>query len=92
MSARWLRQILFGDIDAMFASAAVLADPSLKGKPVAVVLLQLVWLKEHGRQPDASSSGRLLGGARKRLPRSDPADKHSGGGSQPTAPFDGNRG
>ena len=36
MSTRWLRQILFGDIDAMFASAAVLADPSLKGKPVAV--------------------------------------------------------
>ena len=36
MSGRWPRQILFGDIDAMFASAAVLADPSLKGKPVAV--------------------------------------------------------
>lgn len=36
MSERWPRQILFGDIDAMFASAAVLADPSLKGKPVAV--------------------------------------------------------
>ena len=36
MSARWPRQILFGDIDAMFASAAVLADPSLAGKPVAV--------------------------------------------------------
>lgn len=36
MSARWSRQILFGDIDAMFASAAVLADPSLAGKPVAV--------------------------------------------------------
>lgn len=36
MSARWPRQILFGDIDAMFASAAVLADPSLIGKPVAV--------------------------------------------------------
>ena len=36
MSARWLRQILFGDIDAMFASAAILADPSLAGKPVAV--------------------------------------------------------
>ena len=34
--ARWTRQILFGDIDAMFASAAVLADPSLAGKPVAV--------------------------------------------------------
>ncbi|MCE3224408.1 MAG: dinB [Nitrospira sp.] len=36
MSARWPRQVLFGDIDAMFASAAVLADPSLEGKPVAV--------------------------------------------------------
>lgn len=33
---RWSRQILFGDVDAMFASAAVLADPSLAGKPVAV--------------------------------------------------------
>jgi DNA polymerase-4 len=33
---RWARQVLFGDIDAMFASAAVLADPSLEGKPVAV--------------------------------------------------------
>jgi DNA polymerase-4 len=33
---RWSRQILFGDVDAMFASAAVLADPSLVGKPVAV--------------------------------------------------------
>ena len=33
---RWPRQILFGDVDAMFASAAVLADPSLSGKPVAV--------------------------------------------------------
>lgn len=33
---RWPRQILFGDIDAMYASAAVLADPSLAGKPVAV--------------------------------------------------------
>jgi hypothetical protein len=32
MSGRWPRQILFGDIDAMFASAAVLADPSLRGK------------------------------------------------------------
>lgn len=36
MSARWPRQVLFGDIDAMFASAAVLVDPSLAGKPVAV--------------------------------------------------------
>ncbi|TAJ10670.1 MAG: DNA polymerase IV [Nitrospirae bacterium] len=34
--AKWFRQILFGDVDAMFASAAVLADPSLAGKPVAV--------------------------------------------------------
>ena len=34
--AKWSRQILFGDVDAMFASAAVLADPSLAGKPVAV--------------------------------------------------------
>lgn len=32
----WPRQILFGDIDAMYASAAILADPSLQGKPVAV--------------------------------------------------------
>lgn len=34
--ARWPRQILFGDVDAMFAAASVLADPSLAGKPVAV--------------------------------------------------------
>lgn len=34
--AKWVRQILFGDVDAMFAAAAVLADPSLAGKPVAV--------------------------------------------------------
>jgi DNA polymerase IV len=33
---RWPRQILFGDVDAMFASAAVVKDPSLVGKPVAV--------------------------------------------------------
>jgi DNA polymerase-4 len=32
----WLRQILFGDVDAMFASAAVVKDPSLAGKPIAV--------------------------------------------------------
>jgi len=34
--AKWVRQIVFGDVDAMFASAAVVADPSLAGKPVAV--------------------------------------------------------
>jgi nucleotidyltransferase/DNA polymerase involved in DNA repair len=33
---RWPRQILFGDVDAMFASAAVIKDPSLTGKPIAV--------------------------------------------------------
>ena len=33
---RWSRQILFGDVDAMFASAAIVKDPSLTGKPVAV--------------------------------------------------------
>jgi DNA polymerase-4 len=33
---RWSRQILFGDVDAMFASAAIIKDPSLTGKPVAV--------------------------------------------------------
>jgi DNA polymerase-4 len=33
---RWSRRILFGDVDAMFAAAAVIADPSLAGKPVAV--------------------------------------------------------
>ena len=33
---RWPRQILFGDVDAMFASAAIVADPSLNGKLVAV--------------------------------------------------------
>ncbi len=32
----WTRQILFGDVDAMFASAAAVKDPSLAGKPVAV--------------------------------------------------------
>ncbi|MGQ0810772.1 MAG: DNA polymerase Y family protein [Nitrospiraceae bacterium] len=34
--ARWSRQILFGDVDAMFASSAIVADPSLAGKLVAV--------------------------------------------------------
>lgn len=33
---RWPRQILFGDVDAMFASAATVKDPSLAGKPVVV--------------------------------------------------------
>lgn len=33
---RWPRQILFGDVDAMYASAAVVADPSLADKPIAV--------------------------------------------------------
>lgn len=34
--SRWPRQILFGDVDAMFASAAVVKDPTLAGKPIAV--------------------------------------------------------
>ena len=33
---RWPRQILFGDVDAMFASAAAVKDPSLAGQPIAV--------------------------------------------------------
>lgn len=33
---RWSRQILFGDVDAMFASAAVVKDPALAGQPIAV--------------------------------------------------------
>ncbi|MEK7294454.1 MAG: DNA polymerase IV, partial [Nitrospirota bacterium] len=33
---KWPRQIVFGDVDAMFASAAAVADPSLAGKPIAV--------------------------------------------------------
>ena len=33
---RWPRQILFGDVDAMFASAAAVNDPNLAGKPIAV--------------------------------------------------------
>jgi len=32
----WPRQIFFGDVDAMFASAAVVKEPELSGKPVAV--------------------------------------------------------
>ncbi|WP_447971980.1 DNA polymerase Y family protein [Nitrospira sp. Kam-Ns4a] len=34
--SRWPRQILFGDVDAMYASAAVVANPGLAGKLVAV--------------------------------------------------------
>jgi DNA polymerase IV len=34
--SRWPRQILFGDVDAMFASAAVVKEPALAGKPIAV--------------------------------------------------------
>jgi len=33
---RWSRQIVFGDVDAMYASSAIVADPSLAGKLVAV--------------------------------------------------------
>lgn len=33
---RWARQIVFGDVDAMYASSAIVADPSLVGKLVAV--------------------------------------------------------
>jgi DNA polymerase-4 len=33
---RWKRQVLFGDIDAMYASSAVVADPSLADKVMAV--------------------------------------------------------
>ncbi|MCP9452765.1 MAG: DNA polymerase IV [Nitrospira sp.] len=33
---RWSRQILFADVDAMFASAAAIKNPSLAGKPLAV--------------------------------------------------------
>ena len=33
---RWSRQILFGDVDAMYASAAIVADPSLAEKVMAV--------------------------------------------------------
>ena len=33
---RWPRQVLFGDVDAMFASAAVVKDPCLAGQPIAV--------------------------------------------------------
>lgn len=34
--ARWPRQIVFGDVDAMFASSAIVANPALAGKLVAV--------------------------------------------------------
>ncbi|MGH7167815.1 MAG: DNA polymerase Y family protein [Nitrospiraceae bacterium] len=33
---RWLRQIVFGDVDAMFASSAIVANPALADKLVAV--------------------------------------------------------
>src|SRR3982751_4051768 len=33
---RWPRRILFGDIDARYASSAIAADPSLAGQLVAV--------------------------------------------------------
>ena len=33
---RWSRQIVFGDVDAMFASSAIVANPALAGKLVAV--------------------------------------------------------
>lgn len=33
---RWSRQIVFGDVDAMYASSATVANPSLVGKLVAV--------------------------------------------------------
>lgn len=33
---RWARQILFGDVDAMYASSAVVANPALTGELVAV--------------------------------------------------------
>ena len=36
MTARWSRRIVFGDVDAMFASSAITANPSLAGKLVAV--------------------------------------------------------
>lgn len=34
--ARWTRRIVFGDVDAMFASSAIAADPRLAGRLVAV--------------------------------------------------------
>ncbi len=33
---RWVRQIVFGDVDAMYASSAIVANPDLAGKLVAV--------------------------------------------------------
>jgi DNA polymerase-4 len=34
--SRWPRRILFGDVDAMYASSAIVANPSLDGRLVAV--------------------------------------------------------
>lgn len=34
--SRWPRRIVFGDIDAMYASSAIVADPTLTGRLVAV--------------------------------------------------------
>jgi DNA polymerase IV len=34
--SRWPRRIVFGDIDAMYASSAIVADPTLAGRLVAV--------------------------------------------------------
>jgi DNA polymerase-4 len=34
--AHWPRQIVFGDVDAMYASSAIVANPSLAGRLVAV--------------------------------------------------------
>ena len=36
VTPRWPRQIVFGDVDAMFASSAIVANPALAGKLVAV--------------------------------------------------------
>jgi DNA polymerase-4 len=34
--ARWTRQIVFGDVDAMYASSAIVANPALAGQILAV--------------------------------------------------------